>query len=210
MHSAKGREFKHVVILDGQDWTSSNDDERRLYYVGMTRAKENLVLCQSALGSNPFSKRINGDGMIRVPIPETVNRLDSLAFKYLVLGLADIDLGYAGRMGGQHPIHRVLEELEYGEELQIFQTEKRIEIRVPSSRLPIGALAKRFRLPEGHLVEVRLDTLVRRSKKQSAAPYAEMMRVEHWYVPLVTLTILPDTSGQARDFQVSGTPMLAT
>ncbi|QRM18998.1 RecQ family ATP-dependent DNA helicase [Dechloromonas sp. TW-R-39-2] len=191
VHSAKGREFKHVVILDGQDWTSSNDDERRLYYVGMTRAKENLVLCQSAIGSNPFSKRINGDGMIRIPIPETVNRLDSLALKYLALGLADIDLGYAGRMGDQHPIHRVLDGLEYGEELQIFQTEKRIEIRVPSSRLPIGALAKRFKVPEGRLVDVRLDTLVRRSKKQSAPPYAEMMRVENWYVPLVTLTVMP-------------------
>lgn len=59
MHSAKGLEFKNVFILDlvNGDFPSSNtldsmkegslsliEEERRLFYVGMTRAKENLHL----------------------------------------------------------------------------------------------------------------------------------------------------------------------
>ncbi|HMW16582.1 MAG TPA: RecQ family ATP-dependent DNA helicase [Accumulibacter sp.] len=197
VHSAKGREFKHVVILDGLDWTSSSDDERRLYYVGMTRARENLILCQSASASNPFSEGINGNGVIRFPLAATVTRPEALALKYFTLGLADVDLGYAGRLEEQHRIHRVLADLTHGEKLQIFHT-KRVEIRVPSSELSIGALAKKFKMPEGRLVEARLDTLVRRYKKQSAPGFAERMRVEHWYVPLVTLIILPEAETRQR------------
>ena len=46
IHSAKGMEFSHVFILDG-DWRTPEGDarreeERRVMYVGMTRAKETL------------------------------------------------------------------------------------------------------------------------------------------------------------------------
>ena len=44
----RGYDSAGVAILDGGDWREASDDERRLYYVGMTRAKENLVLCQGA------------------------------------------------------------------------------------------------------------------------------------------------------------------
>lgn len=48
VHAAKGLEFDHVFLLDG-DWRpqrskDGGDDERRLYYVGMTRAKRALHL----------------------------------------------------------------------------------------------------------------------------------------------------------------------
>ena len=45
-HRAKGLEFDHVVVLDG-GWqgggqSSDGDEERRLYYVAMTRARDTL------------------------------------------------------------------------------------------------------------------------------------------------------------------------
>jgi len=67
VHGAKGREFRHVTILDGGDWRDASDDERRLYYVGMTRAKENLVLCQGTQRSNPFSPALTGETICRSP-----------------------------------------------------------------------------------------------------------------------------------------------
>lgn len=43
IHSAKGLESKNVVLTGTRYW---NDDELRVNYVGMTRAKERLILCQ--------------------------------------------------------------------------------------------------------------------------------------------------------------------
>jgi DNA helicase-2/ATP-dependent DNA helicase PcrA len=54
MHSAKGLEFPYVYIIDVNEGTiphekaSTEDDleeERRLFYVAMTRAKEHLYVC---------------------------------------------------------------------------------------------------------------------------------------------------------------------
>lgn len=51
MHKSKGLEWKYVFIIDCvEGLTPSNrcddmEEERRLFYVAMTRAKENLILC---------------------------------------------------------------------------------------------------------------------------------------------------------------------
>ncbi|HNM65841.1 MAG TPA: ATP-binding domain-containing protein [Accumulibacter sp.] len=39
VHGAKGREFRHVVILDGGNWRQADEEERRLYYVAMRRER---------------------------------------------------------------------------------------------------------------------------------------------------------------------------
>lgn len=54
LHSAKGLEFKHVYLLDVNEGVTPYkkavleadlEEERRLFYVGMTRAKDQLTLC---------------------------------------------------------------------------------------------------------------------------------------------------------------------
>jgi ATP-dependent DNA helicase RecQ len=46
-HGAKGLEFRQVILLT--DDFSTNESERRLFYVAMTRAKSELVLCGTQL-----------------------------------------------------------------------------------------------------------------------------------------------------------------
>ncbi|MCD6291727.1 MAG: UvrD-helicase domain-containing protein [Anaerolineae bacterium] len=68
MHNAKGTEFSVVIIIGVEEenlplWTTLDDEdaleeERRVFYVGMTRAKERLYLC---------SVRDRGDGFVRTP-----------------------------------------------------------------------------------------------------------------------------------------------
>ena len=58
-HAAKGLEFKHVFILDG-GWSGTDEAERRLYYVAMTRAIETLTLLQTA-ADYPWAEKLPAD-----------------------------------------------------------------------------------------------------------------------------------------------------
>jgi ATP-dependent DNA helicase RecQ len=51
-HAAKGLEFDHVVVMDCGDWPGSGDDERRLLYVAMTRARQTLTVLRGEEGGN--------------------------------------------------------------------------------------------------------------------------------------------------------------
>ena len=52
-HRAKGLEFDHVLILDGGGWQGSGDDERRLFYVAMTRRARRSRCARSSAGGIP-------------------------------------------------------------------------------------------------------------------------------------------------------------
>lgn len=53
-HGAKGLEFRHVIVMDCADWRWSGEDERRLLYVAMTRAKETLTSMRAEGERNPY------------------------------------------------------------------------------------------------------------------------------------------------------------
>ena len=66
LHSAKGLEFQEVFLVDVNEGTIPNrkasmeadlEEERRLFYVGMTRAKDELVLVSQQQPS-PFLEEI--------------------------------------------------------------------------------------------------------------------------------------------------------
>ena len=55
-HDAKGREFKVVLLIN--DFTNGGEEGRRLFYVALTRAKEEFYLFQSAGCSTDFIREI--------------------------------------------------------------------------------------------------------------------------------------------------------
>ena len=69
IHGAKGMEFPHVFLLDG-DWVEGRtpkekEEERRIFYVGMTRAEETLCLFQCRDTHNPHLRLLEGDSILR-------------------------------------------------------------------------------------------------------------------------------------------------
>ena len=77
MHAAKGREFRLVFIIDANagvvpSWRCEKEEdiqeERRLFYVAMTRAKENLVILSP-------KKMMRRDGLVEVPQSMFINQI---------------------------------------------------------------------------------------------------------------------------------------
>ena len=119
-HGAKGLEFRKIVLLsDGfepsrQDAERAGSDEaawaekRRLFYVAMTRAKEELVLCATQAG-----RLLTETGVAVSPaVPAEVTLPQRLT--YLDLTPGDVDLGYRETTQRQ----RVIKELHEGTPLK--------------------------------------------------------------------------------------------
>jgi ATP-dependent DNA helicase RecQ len=188
VHAAKGREFRHVVILDGGNWQRSTADERRLYYVGMTRAQETLTLCQGVRRANPFSPGLDGPGITRCPLPNPLPDLRALERKYQTLSLADVDLSFAGRKPVDDPIHAQLDRLGIGQPLEIFPLEQGWGLRLPGETVTLGRLANKYTLPTSGKIELRVDSIIRRYRDQSKPEFARSLKNEHWYVLLPSLS----------------------
>ncbi|MBL8481828.1 MAG: RecQ family ATP-dependent DNA helicase [Rhodocyclaceae bacterium] len=189
-HGAKGREFEHVVVLDGGDW-SDGDDERRLYYVAMTRARRTLVLCQADSRSNPFTRALGNPPWLYVNAPQAVPPAPQLSWRHIALGLAEVDLSYAGRHSPQAPIHAAIDALRPGDSLQLLQTDSESLLCTPD-KVAVGRLARSVRLPAGRIVRVTVEALVRRNKDQSEPDYRDTLRCESWWVVLPQIVLLPD------------------
>ena len=188
VHAAKGREFRHVLLLDGGNWLQSTADERRLYYVGMTRARETLTLCQGVRRGNPFSPALDGAGVTRCPLPAPLPDLTGLARKYRTLGFADVDLGFAGRKPADDPLHSHLDRIAVGQPLELVRVAHGWGLRVPGETLVLGRLAGKYSLPATDRVEASVESVVRRHRDQSRPEFASQLKCEHWYVLLPTLT----------------------
>jgi len=93
LHAAKGLEFPHVFLIGAEDGLIPHersklegtvDEERRLFYVGITRAMKSLTIthCRNRLkfGSamacrpSPFLKEIEGEGVLSEHYEDIMNR----------------------------------------------------------------------------------------------------------------------------------------
>ena len=85
IHKSKGMEFDKVFLLVNENL--NNDNKKRLYYVGMTRAKYELAILQTGKrieDKKEFAKHIQD---------KTLYKQDSKTFIH-VMGLSDISLGF--------------------------------------------------------------------------------------------------------------------
>ena len=186
-HGAKGREFAHVVVLDAGDW-AGGEEERRLLYVAMTRAKETLTLFEASPRGLPFLGELRESEAVRAVEPKVVPLPSpALARIHRELTLRDVDIGFAGRRPAGDAVHEAIARLRVGDSLEL-----RGRDLLDGAGRVVGRLAKGFELPAGEIRSVRVSAIVRRSERQTAKPeYRERLKVPEWETVLASLVVQP-------------------
>jgi ATP-dependent DNA helicase RecQ len=194
VHSAKGLEFRHVALLDG-DWGTQRDqleEERRLYYVGMTRAEQTLTLCAFAPG-NIFAQPL---AELLHPWPFAGRHDPELDIQYQTLGLKDVDIGYPGRSPAGAPIHEAIRRLEPGDRLSLQAAGQCYLIRDGAGRL-VGKTSKSFRLELAPDV-CEVAGIVTRFVDDGDREYRDSIQCERWEI------VVPRIKGTSADRAADG------
>jgi ATP-dependent DNA helicase RecQ len=185
MHSAKGMEFAHVIILDG-DWRKDDREaQRRLLYVAMTRAKETLCLLHCENIQHSFLHEINGDFVVERIASRTTTCTTSLHYALLVSG--DLYMDYAAGDSADDQIHRTLANLRTGDFLTIKNHQDKLVLchgDIIVAQLEREANSKwRGKLP--HIQTVKIIALLQRTIDESKEEYRARCKIDHWELPLV-------------------------
>jgi ATP-dependent DNA helicase RecQ len=195
IHAAKGMEFDHVFILDG-GWhlspeRSKQEEERRLLYVGMTRARQTLCLMELKSHGNLLIRDLSGDAVLhREAAPPDETSPQATARRYDLLGLKDIFLSYAGTFPAAHPIHSRLARLATGDLLHLAAAGSGVEVR-DMENFPVARLSKEAavqwagRLEE--IVEARVVAMLRRQPDDAGPEFRTQALAEAWEVPIIEI-----------------------
>ncbi len=187
VHSAKGLEFRHVGLLDG-GWNSDPAGlipERRLYYVGMTRAEETLTLCEFEAG-NAFSPQLSQHACVQVYQGEYDPLLER---SFLQLTLGDVDIGFAGRSVANHHIHTAISDLEMGYPLTLKKDGERYFLLDLQGRA-VGRTVKN--LNPGFVVDQCLvEGIVTRYADETDPQFRAALKVDAWEVVIPRISGMP-------------------
>jgi ATP-dependent DNA helicase RecQ len=193
IHAAKGMEFPHVFILDG-DWRPSTDqaqqeEERRIMYVGMTRAEETLCLLKiQGKSNNPFLKEISGDFMIPLTYRGSTGTGNMDVQQYELTDLNEIYLDYAGCFPPTHPIHIHLAELQAGQCVSFRQNNSGLDIcdsRENCVARLSGEGARKWREKLNRITEVRVLAMLQRDRNDPEEGFQERIRSDQWELPVL-------------------------
>ena len=198
------------------------DAPRRLYYVAMTRARQTLALARLAQSGarGPFGAADAGTVRESAPayaadmhalqqsiadspavLQSTADALPrgsaeqaaDLARRYLRLSLDDVDVGFAGRYGARHPVHRAIAALAPGDPLAVrVAGHGRWEL-LDRGGVVAGRLAKKFEPPAGtRCVAAAVHAVVAWSREASEPEFRSGVKCDRWEVVAPELVFEPD------------------
>ena len=190
-HRAKGLEFDHVLILDAGGWGSNSDEERRLFYVAMTRARKTLTVCARFTHRHPF---IDDCAELCLKSRPTSTSSDSrLGHRTWIAGLEHIVLSWPGYSPPEAPIHQALAELDYGDELRLQRRgdgNPGWEI-ANKNGIVVARMAKKFNPPDGQIIGVRVAAiLVREPRSEEVGK----VRCSAWELVLPEIEYVPQSA----------------
>ena len=184
-HGAKGLEFRHVIVMDCADWRWSREDERRLLYVAMTRAKETLTLMRAEGGRNPYFVDLGTiEGVVDTLPRQRPEHRPEINLRYIALGPADVDIGFAGRHQANDPLHKRIASLSSGEKVIVDSR----YVKAPEGHT-VGRLASKTDLKISASVTGSISGILVRTLEQTPAEYRTGVKVDRWETVLVELVL---------------------
>lgn len=187
-HRAKGLEFDHVVILDAGGWRQANDEERRLYYVAMTRARQTLTLCTQQGVKHPFIRECEALCLKTQPKPQKDE--PSLQERRWIANPSHVKLSWPAFFSSDKAIHRAIAALDVGNELvlQNKQDANQGWELVDKSGTTVARMAKAFTPPAGQITGVKVAAIMARSKKKGDV---ESLKMDAWEVVIPEINFVP-------------------
>lgn len=194
-HRAKGLEFDHVTVLDGgwERWSRGEDRDaaRRLYYVAMTRAKQNLVLMSQVPARHPMLASLNDRAFLIRQAQASAPDTSQCMMHYQTLDLSQVDLSFAGRLHEGNPSLEAIRRLRTGDPISLARRGDRWLIH-DSAGMPVGRLAQSYEPPPGtDFVRGEVAAVLVRRREDSSTDYQDRLRRDRWEVVLPDLVFWP-------------------
>ena len=198
IHSSKGMEFPHVFILDG-DWGKQKskaewEEERRVMYVGMTRAEETLHIMKIPNRPNPFLKEIRGDFVVSKTYNGAAIENELQNKRYELIGLNEVYIDFAGCFHKGQRIHNLLACLEAGDSVAFHPNDKAIEIH-NNDGCCVAKLSKegtnKWSNRLDQICELRVIALLRRDRDDPNEDFQDRIKVDQWELPVLEAVYSP-------------------
>ncbi|MCF6187667.1 MAG: UvrD-helicase domain-containing protein, partial [Desulfobulbaceae bacterium] len=198
VHSIKGLEFDHVFVLDG-NWRKKTgremEEERRLYYVAMSRARETLQLFASDNSQNPHVGLLGGDFLMNREVTPS-HTLPQLVPHYELLGMKELFIDFAGMKKESHPTSRAIRALTAGSRLTISRDNSFLHL-LNHGGTPVARLSKtaqaRWQDRIESIKEITVIALARRCRTDILdQDFQKRCQCESWEVPVVELRYLQE------------------
>lgn len=184
-HRAKGMEFDHVLILDDGGWIDACDEERRLFYVSMTRARKTLTICESQGGAHAFVRDI--DTLVLRSRPSGYPPDTRLSNRTWTADPEQVVLSWPGYFSPKAPIHRAIAALTFGSRLILRARENGKpgwEV-ADESGIAVTRMSQVFKPPPGEVIEVRVCAILVRHAND------ENLRSKNWELVLPEIEYRP-------------------
>jgi ATP-dependent DNA helicase RecQ len=196
VHSVKGLEFDHVFLL-GDHWPDLQEmeaeEERRLYYVAMTRARETLQLFKIENIPSPHVMAISDDSgnwAIKRQLKCTIDVQQSIV-QHTLLGMEDLFFDFAGVRREGHPARLALACLQVGDTLYLKREKDHLELfnSEDTAVARLSRLAKERWWEQVEAVEsVRVVAMVRRYREAiTDQGFKKICHGDVWEFPIVEL-----------------------
>lgn len=197
IHGAKGLEFAHVFVTGG-DWKNSiggpqEEEERRILYVGMTRAMQTLSIIDLQGRPNRFLNVLGGAHILEVVENRDLLVDPSLRHqRYGVINLKDLYLDYAGRFPEKHPVHARLAAVNVGDLLRLIRSGNHLEL-MDSNNEPIARLSKigceRWQPLLSQIKTIRVLAMIRRFRKDPQEAFRPYIQSDCWELPIAEVVL---------------------
>jgi len=207
MHGSKGLEFPAVLLVGHPRGESNMEEARRLYYVGMTRARDRLFLC--CAGQHPFVEEVRSAApeWVAVQEPDIPLRADEEVETRAELWEMQPDdavLSYPAAQNGHPGTTAAIDALQTASSQLRFKPWGK-QLRITSDDVPVCALSakglKKYKayLNRGLSVKriVHLASLHRTPSEQDlAGNWIDPQRFPYWHVPF--FQVVWETEGEGR------------